>query len=118
MVSKLFSKVINVLRKAFYLNSHQFPAKEVLDFSLFLPLFFHSSLEKLFCLFVCFLPLHAFIYYLLRWYHVNCTIRYVRQHEVLRLRTVGEYNKSGLSISKLLWLKWKLYGMSKKRVYN
>lgn len=48
MVSILYSKVINVPTKVFYLNSHLPPATELLDFP-FLPSFFHSPLRTFTC---------------------------------------------------------------------
>lgn len=112
MVSILYSKVINVPTKVFYLNSHLPPATELLDFP-FLPSFFHSPLRKV----IFFFDFHnAHIKCRLRMHLVNFTMRCVRQHE-RRLRALSEQREMGLSVSKPLWLKWRLYRMS-KRVYN
>ena len=111
IVSILYSKVINVPRKVFYLNSHLPPATELLDFP-FLPSFFHSPLRK-----VIFSLTFTWTYQVsFENESVNFTMRCVRQHE-RRLRVVNEHRKMGLSVSKPLWLKWRLYRMS-KRVYN
>lgn len=104
----LYSRVTNVPIKIFYLNSHLLPVKEVVAFPL-IPSFFHSPLRSEFSLtFICIYQVSSEMNEPL-----NCTIGCVQQHET-GLRVVDEHRKIGLSVSKPLWLKWRLYHMSKR----